>query len=100
MNPLDYEETMDRISKQEIQSLHFSYPGYAHYRDCLIHWVYQELPALKKRIPIYIEVRLSSSESCRFKDRVNGGLVQFNIKGKNKFTLIEIWDKLEIIEIQ
>ena len=94
-----YEELVQKLTSHEIEEVSFGIPGYGHYKNCHIGWIYDEYPNLGKA-PRAIEVRLSSSERCLFYGPLKVGMVIFRIKGKGNLTLIDLWPKAEIYEIK
>ena len=99
MERLSYEEMVEGFASHELEEISFSYPGYSHYRNCSIRWIYDEFGEMG-RAPRAIEVRLSSSERCLFYGPINGSLVIFRMKGHGNLTLIDVWPKVEILEIK
>lgn len=102
MERLSYEELIEGINNGRIEEVHFSVLNYAHYRSCYLRRAYIYSPILQKKVFSCIELILTedgkekSSYAGEFLDRYQ----LFNIKGKGKFTLKQIYKNIEVLSVK
>ncbi len=102
MDKISYEELIKGINSGEIEEVHFSVTTYSHYRSCYLRRAYIFSPALNKNVFANIELILTEdkSEWSRYAGPFEDKFKVFNIKGKGKFTLKEIYKNVEILSIK
>lgn len=95
----DYNEIIKAINTHSITLLNFKVKDYAHYRNCKITVEKNEL--LNGNIIYWINVNLSTNEAeyVSFYDTFKEGFKLFRMGRKGSFTLKQLWDRIEIIEI-
>ena len=102
MEKLPYEQLIEGINNGEIEEVHFSVTNYGHYRSCYLRRVNAYSPTINKYYFSHIELILTEDRSegsiyaGPFKDKYQ----VFNIKGKGKFTLKQIYKYVEILSIK
>ena len=93
-----YRKLVDDLNSHAIEGFRFRVKGYGHYRDCVLHYIYDEIPSLGKA-KRGIELYLAKGEGCLFYGPFKENVKPFHIKGEGKFTLEQIWPRIEILEI-
>ena len=99
---MEYSEFISKLENGNISKVRFCVKDYNHYRNCCIR-CFNDIFSFRGRqlaIPT-IEVKLTNdnSELVSFIDEFDEKYRLFNIN-KNKYTLKEIWDKIEIFDIE
>lgn len=98
---MTYTEFIDKINKGEITKILFYVKNYNHYRNCSIRCYNDEFTFLGREISLpTIEVKLTAdkSEITRFHKTFEEECKLFKINRK-KYTLKEVWDRIQIIDI-
>lgn len=101
MDKLDYQELIDGVNNGSIEEVHFSLPTYGHYKSCYLRRAYIFSPILNKKVYSHIELVLTENRKeiskymGEFKDRER----VFNIKGRGRFNLKDIYKEIEILSI-
>ena len=95
----DYNEIIEALNSHSINLVKFRVKDYAHYRNCKITVKKDEL--LNGNVIYWIDVNLSDdgSERVGFYDTFKEGFKLFRIGRKGSFTLKQLWDIIEIVEI-
>ena len=94
-----YRKLIDDVNAHRIEGFVFSIQDYNHYKRCVCHYVYEDIPALQKRATTGIEFALANNEKCIFCGPINEGIKFFRIKGENKLSLSAIYPRMNLIEI-
>lgn len=95
----NYQKLIDGLNDGKIKQIHFSLSDYNHYKDCLI--TRKEDNIFNGKTITLIEVKLTkdSSEKISFLNTFEENYKLFNLGKKGRFTLKQLWSKINIIEI-
>lgn len=99
---LTYKEMIDGINNGIFDDVHFKHKTYSHYKSCHLRRMYVKYQLIDKPVFECIELALCDDKSewsryyGTFKDRER----VFNIKGKGRFTLREIFKDIEILDVK
>ena len=101
MISLSYQQFIDEINNGKIIKTVFQVKDYAHYNNCLIERATDIINNGKSIVHIdYISVKLTKdSEHYSFLEEYDEGIKIFDMKRKGKFTLKQMWDRIEFISI-
>lgn len=91
-NIYSYNEIIAGLNSSSIIRICFFIKDYSHYSDCKIYHIYEPVSCLQ------VELTKDSSEHIRFW-KFEEDFKLFNFGRKGKFTLKQIWDKVQITEI-
>lgn len=99
---IPYEELIEGINNGQIEDAHFCVKSYSHYRSCHLRRKYYYSKILKKEVFDCIELCLCDdlSEYSKYAGEFKDKERVFNIKGKGKFTLKDIYKDVEFISIK
>ena len=96
---ITYQELIEGINSGEIEECTFSIKGYNHYRDCVLRRVYIVFGDAKSHDCIELCLTKDRSEISRYYGPFKDNHRVFNIKGKGRFNLKEVWKQVEITNI-
>lgn len=101
MKSLSYEHFIEEINSGKILKAVFQINNYAHYNNCLIERETDIINNGKSTVHIvHIAVKLTKdSEHYFFLEEFDEKIKIFNMKRKGKFTLKQMWDRIEFISI-
>lgn len=96
---ITYEELIDMLNRCDLSRLEFSVKGYGHYKSCVITCEKTPVSEITKHGKI-ITFTLARDERVTCYGNLNEEEKLFKIKGKGAFTLKEMWNKVEIKNIE
>lgn len=97
---LTYKEMVDGINEGILDEVRFSVRGYAHYGNCVLRRVYVNSMGISSFECIELLLTKDGSERSLYHGPFKDKEKVFNIKGKGRFTLREIYKNVEILEIK
>ena len=92
---------LDGVNKGKLDDVHFFIDGYNHYHSCHLKRKYQKYELIDEPVFECIELSLcdDGSESSFYHGEFLDKEKVFNIKGKGRFTLREIFNLVKFISI-
>ena len=96
---MEYQALINDLNTEKIQGFRFSVKNYGHYRNCVIKRVNEIMPNGKVVTLILAKLTEDGAEKISYFSDFNDAHKIFNMGRKGKFTLKEIWDRIEILEI-
>ncbi len=96
---LKYDEFIDLLNNHTISEIVFSVADYSHYSNCKI-CVIKDKIKLKEFYIIRCELTQDLSELVSFYETFNESYKLFDFKRKGKYTLKQIWDRVQIHSIK
>lgn len=95
----NYDEIINELNEEKIESIIFSIEGYAHYKKCVIQR-FVHIDSNNDQI-IRIEFKLveDDSETISFYKKYNDNHKIFKFGRKGSFTFKQIWNKVQILQI-
>ena len=97
---MEYKEFVDKLNKGIIKKVVFSISDYAHYKKCLIETKEDILRNGTTVLLIYVALSNNTSEQITFYKKFNEEYKLFIIKGKGRFTLKQVWERVQILELE
>lgn len=91
---LKYNEFIELINQHKISDVTFSVAGYAHYNYCKIT-ISKEKPKESEFYLIKIVLTKDLSEMVSFYNVFDENYKLFDLKRKGKYTLKQIWDRIQ-----
>lgn len=96
---LSYDEFIKLLNQHKISEVEFSIKGYPHYNYCKVI-VIKEKPKLNEFYLIQFILTKDMSEYNSFYNEFDENYKLFDFKRKGKFTLKQIWDRVQIKMIE
>lgn len=88
-----YQEIVDGLNDGSIKKVCFAVENYGHYSDC----VAEGFPAdCRQNAEVVFRLTPDGNETCVFCRRVNPDEKIFVFKGKGKYSLRQIWNKIVV----
>lgn len=95
-----YKQFILNLHSGKISKIRFSIENYAHYKNCAISRLVEELPFNKKVIRIEVKLTADETEKISFYEKFKEDYKLFHLGSKGSFTLKQMWEKVQIIEIE
>ena len=95
---MNYEELISNINLGKIKKVAFCVEGYSHYKNCLIET--KRLGSKDSLLIISIHLTRDGYEEVGFIGKFKEKAKIFDLKGKGKFTLKEMWKNIVISGIE
>ena len=96
----NYKDIIDGLNSGTIAKISFSIKNYPHYRRCAIYRVIDTLPSKNTVVRIVVNPTEDNSELVSFYKTFKEDYKIFNLGLKGKFTLKQIWNDIDIIDIE
>ena len=94
-----YEQIVNGINEGTIDEVRFSVTIYSHYKNCVLRRVYLNIGGINSFECIEMVLTKDGSERSRYHGPFHDRYRLFNIKGRGRFTLREIFKYVEIKEV-
>lgn len=99
MKSIDYNELITKLENGNIRGVKFSIKDYSHYRKCSIYRKNVTLDNGNEVNMVCVDPVTDLSESVCFYRKFNEPYKLFNLGKNKKYTLKQIWNRVQIIEI-
>lgn len=96
----NYRDIVDGINNGTINRVDFLVREYPHYQKCSIYRVIDTFPSGKNIVLIVVDPTEDHSERVSFWKVFKEEYKIFNMGRKGKFTLKQLWNNIEILNIQ
>lgn len=96
----NYRDVINGLNNGTISKICFSIKNYPHYRQCTIFRVVDTLPSEKNIVRIVVNPTIDNSELVSFYKVFKEDYKMFDLGTRGKFTLKQLWDDIEIINIE
>ena len=97
---MKYNELIRGINAGIIRKVSFSITNYAHYRNCIVEVKCSNAMCPESGRIIWFHLTPDGYEKKGFLNKINEDVKLFELKGKGKFTLKQIWDKVVVHSIE
>ena len=95
----NYEEIVNNLNSGKIESILFSINKYAHYQKCSIKRYIDYVDNGKYIVRIEVKLAEDDSETISFYKCFKEDCKLFRFGRKGSFTLKQIWDNVQILQI-
>ena len=96
---LKYNEFIELLNQHKISDVIFSVAGYSHYNYCKIT-ISKEKPKEREFYLIKFVLTKDLSEMVSFYNIFDENYKLFDLKRKGKYTLKQIWDRVQISSLE
>lgn len=93
----DYDKVINEINMGKIKTINFSIRDYSHYKNCTLNCHFSSDYEI---LIIELSLTQDGTESIHFHQRFNGEHKIFNLGRKGRFSLKQLWNKVDINEIK
>lgn len=96
----NYRDIIDELNNGKISKISFSINNYPHYQYCTIFRVIDTLPSKKNIVRVVVNPTVDNSEMISFYKTFKEGYKIFDLGTIGKFTLKQLWDDIQILNIE
>ena len=97
---MEYRDFVDGINSGKIIRVIFSIENYSHYKNCVIESKLTDPNKVKSGKIIWFYLTPDGYEKKGFMNKIKENEKIFKIKNKGTFSLLQIWDKVDIHSIE
>ena len=93
---MEYRDFVDGINSGKITKVIFSIKNYSHYKNCLVECKLTDPSKIESGKIIWFYLTPDGYEKKGFMNKIKENDKLFKIKNKGTFSLLQIWDKVDI----